>query len=344
MKATLGNLRASRFPAVIGVCADDPTVAQVCNECQQRLIDAAGETGWANGWSRVAFTISRANPYITLPRQFVRAINLDVCSFPINLNNEFYEFLPGGVGLKGVNQRPDWCGNLEGFERGTSPVMVDLTPTNQRLRVYLTDTRDAGRRVLIQGALDQNGVYIYSQDGLNTVDGFYLTLGSPFTDSGFICTGFNAIQKDQTYGDVVLKQVDDTTGVEVTLARYAPDEVNPAYRRYYISHVPTNCPCPTGTATVTVTAMAKLAFIPVARDTDQLIIGNIPALIEEAQAIRYSEMDVPNAAAMEARHHAKAIRLLQNELRSQMGEQRIAVVVDRWGNQPLCAQSIGNLI
>lgn len=337
MKATLADVRRSRFPTVIGKCKDDPAVAEVCNECIQRLINAGGETGFWGSWVRVAFTISRANPYITLPRTLARIINLDVCRTPINLHNEFYEFLPGAVGLQGVSTCADWCGTVEGFERGTYPTMVDLTSTNNRLRAYLSDLRDVGRRVLVQG-LDQNGLQIYSNDGLNTVDGFYMTLASPMVDSGFIVTQIQSIQKDITYGDVVLKQVDATTGAEVTLARYAPDETNPSYRRYYVSNVPLP-----GTS-VTVTAMAKREFIPVFRETDQLLIGNIPALIEEAQSLRYSEMDVPNAAAMDARHHAKAIKLLQNELRHEMGEQRIAVAVDRFQGEPLCHQNIGGLI
>lgn len=105
MKATLADIRRSRFPQVIGSCADGEDVAPVLNECIQRLMDAGGETGFWGSWGRVAFTVSRATPFISLPRAFQRIINLDVCSRPINLNNEFYEFLPGGVGLKGVKSR-----------------------------------------------------------------------------------------------------------------------------------------------------------------------------------------------------------------------------------------------
>lgn len=350
MKATLRDIKNSRFPTVIGACRDDtPTIAGLLNECIQRLINVAGETGWAFGWKRVAFTISRANPYITLPRSIARIINLDVCRCPINMNNEFYEFLPGGVGLKGIAGQPDWCGSLDGFERGTVPTMVDLTSTNQYIRVYLSDVRDIGKRILIQG-VDQNGLEIYSQDGLNTVDGFFITFASPFADyvdptSGLpiIVTQIESVQKDITYGDIVLKQVDATTGAEVTLARYAPDETNPAYRRYYLSHLPNCCFANQTTAGVVVTAIAKLEFIPVSRDTDQLLIGNIPALIEEAQSIRYSQMDVPTAAGLELKHHRRAIKLLQDELRHYEGEQRIAVAVVRWP-EPLSYQAIGTLI
>lgn len=346
MPANLLSARMSRLPQVIGKCASDvPGIAAYVNEATQRLIYASGETGWWGGWKRVLFpVVSTANPYITLPRQFARAINLDVCTMPVRIHNEFWEFLPGGVGLRDPTNQPDWCGNLAGYERGTVPTMVDLTTTNQLLRVYFTDSRDAGARILVSG-LDQNSLPIYSQDGLVSVNGFYITLAAPFATSTFIVTSITSIQKDATFGDVILKQVDATTGVEVTLSRYGPDEMLPAYRRYYLTNLPSNCCTAAGaTVSVYVTALCKLEFIPVTRDTDMLILGNIPALISECQAIRYSEMDVTNAAQLEVKCHRQAIRFLQNEQRHMEGEQEPAVSVDTFQGAPLSRQSIGILI
>lgn len=333
----------------LGFCVNDPRITQYVNEATKRLMDSFGETGFWGCWARAWFTVSQASPYITLPRQFARIINLDVCRDPITLHNEFYEFLPGGVGLQGVNLcQPDWCGNLSGYERGTVPSMVDLTPTNQYLRAYITDIRDVGKRILFTGK-DQNGLNIYSQDGLNTVNGFFITFAYPFADYqdpntglDIIVSSFSSVQKDLTYGDVVIKQVDATTGVEVTLARYAPDEVNPAYRRYYINKVPNAC-CPVNSSTVTVTAIAKLEYIPVSRDTDQLLIGNVPALIEECISIMNSRKDAVDSKQKAEYHHARAVRLLQNEMRHYMGAQNPAVSINRWSGQPLQDQAIGSM-
>ncbi len=217
--------------------------------------------------------------------------------------------------------------------------MIDLTPSNQLVRIYPTDPADIGKRILFSGATDQNGNAIYSQDGISSVDGFFLDLQSPFTTSSFIVTGWNQIVKDQTEGDVLLTQVDSSSGAEVTLSRYAADETNPAYRRYYINKLPCSC-CPPGVTPtapgiVIVTAMCKYEFIPVQRDTDPLLIGNIPALIEEAQAINYSSMDSPNAAGQEAKHHAKAISLLNAELRHYLGELMPAVSFAPFGTARL---------
>lgn len=357
MRITLAQVQQSRLPQAIGKCVGGlPAIAAYVNQAQQQLINAAGETGWFGGWMKVAFKVSHCHPYITLPRQFARAINMDVCRFPIRIQNEFYEMLEAGIGLQDFHKCRDWCGALEGYERGVWPSMIDLLPANQLLRVYITDPRDSGLRILIGPAQDQNGNFIYSQDGNNSVNGFYLTFQQPFATSSFIVSNFGGIQKDATYGDVLLFQVDATTGAEVLLSRYAPDEINPAYRRYFINRLPCGCrsnalpvsPCLQSTLNhehlTTVTAMAKLEFIPANRATDFLIIGNIPALIEECKAIRYADMDTPEAAALETKSHAKAIKYLNQELNHYLGQMQPAVNFAPWGTATLERHRIGSLI
>jgi len=340
---TLADVRQSRLPQAIGLCAaNTPEIAAAVNEATQNLLNASGETGWWGCWNRVVFNVSRTDPYITLPRKFARIINLDVCKFPIRIQNEFYEMLPDGIGLQPSNTLPDWCGTLAGYERGVYPTMVNLTATNQLIRAYATDDRDFGAKVLITGQ-DQNGQDIYSTLGSDTVKGIALELASPFATTSFIVTGIDSLQKDVTYGDVVIVQVDQDTGEEVTLVRLAPTETNPAYRRYYITKLPAGCCC-TATGLVSVTALCKLDFCPIYLDTDQLIISNIPALINECQSIRFSQMDSSDAAQLEDRRHAKAIKLLQNELRHYMGEQTPAVAVGRFQGADLRAKGIGTLI
>lgn len=345
MRITLADVRMSRLPRTIGLCAGDiPQISDAVNAAQQRLINAGGETGWWGSWTRVAFNVSPLNPYITLPRRFARIINLDVCRTPIRINNEFYEMLPGGVGMMPAANLQDWCGNLAGYERGVYPTMVDLTPTNQLLRAYITDARDAGKNLFITG-LDQNGMSIYGQFGnpLQTTDGFAMTFAYPFTTTNFVVQQLSAAQKDMTYGDVILAQVDATTGVEVVLSRYGPLEINAAYRRYYITKLPVGC-CPTSAGTLAVEGLCKLEYMPALRDTDQLVIGNIEALIEECKSLRLTEMESVEALQQSAIHHKAAIKILQDEMRHYLGEQRPAVSVDIFQGAPLERAGIGTLI
>lgn len=343
MRTTFRQLRLSRFPRTLGLCSNNvPEIAAAANECQQRLINDAGETGWWGGWAKVAFTASMVNPYITLPPQYARAIGFDVCRFPIRIQNEFYEELDAGIGLRGPNNCVDRCAPKEAYDRGTFPTMIDLAGNNQLLRVYITDPADVGKRILISNARDQNGNGIYTQDGAQSVNGFYLQFEDPFVTSTFTVTSFQNISKDQTVGDIILKQVDASSGNEVTLSRYAPNEENPACRRYYLSQLPFGCCNPTFTAgPVVITAMCKYEFVPVETDTDFLIIGNIPAMIEEGQAVNYSSMETPTSMALETRHHARAVKLLNDELRHYLGENLPAINFAPYGTARLDKVAIG---
>ena len=334
-------------PQAIGVANNDlAQVAAYVNRAQQNLINAGGETGWWGGWQKVVFTVSKCAPYISLPRQFARVINLAVCKYPVRVNNEFYEMLEASVGLQDFVQKPNWHGAVAGFDRGTFPTMLDVSPANQYLQVMLTDPRDAQYRMLISPAQDQNGQYIYTQDGAQSVNGFYMPLLSPSYTTPFIVTSIGGVAKDATYGDVLLYQVDATTGAQVLLARYGPDEVRPSYRRYYLNKLPWSCcdvqvlsnPCtapPGPPPTVQITAMAKLEFIPANRLTDWIVIGNIPALIEECKSIRYADMDSEKAPAMEEKCHKRAIQLLNQELVHYLGKEMPAINLAPWGTARL---------
>lgn len=346
MRTTLADAMSSRIPEAIGKCADDVAgVAPYINEAQQRLINAMGETGAWGGWYYVAFNVSRDDPYVTCPPDIARLVNMSVCRRPILINNQWYEFLWAGAGLQeSCPEQP--CGLLtrEAYERNVVPVAYDLTASNQYLRIYLTDVRDVGKRILISQALDQNGNGIYSDDNGQEVDGFHLTLTEPFQTTAYIVTAFKGVSKPVTFGDVLLYQVDATSGDEKLLARYKPWETNPAYRRYYLHNLPTDC-CNSGTpGTVQVQALAKLEYVPARALTDFLIIGNIPALKEECLAVRFGEMDTPGSMAQTEIYHRRAVKLLNQELTHYLGRERPAVGVRPFGTAHLVKQRIGVLI
>lgn len=181
MRRTLKDCRFSRIPSLIGACQEDgPSIAAAVNEAQLRLLMEFGETGVWGSWEKVLFTASRLSPYITLPSQYCKAINLAVCQHPFRIYNQFYTVLPGGPGLPpDPGQIGDWCGEVEGYDVGTVPTMVDLPVTTTTpaftLRLYPTDAADvgAGKRILIE-CLDSNGQQVYSQDGFTQVKGIYI--------------------------------------------------------------------------------------------------------------------------------------------------------------------------
>lgn len=342
MRTTFSDFRQSRIPQSILLCAADiPRLLSYCNEATERLLRAGGDTGWWGGWYRTAFTVADDGT-ITLPREVARVANVSVCDTPIRIQNEWYEFLEAGVGpQQDLTGCTDQCGLLQMFDRGTTATQVDIASSNKKVRVFVTDARDIGKRILVKG-LDNNQRTIRSSSGSIDSDGEYITFASPFADSISVFTSIVGVTKDYTYGDVLLYEVDIDTGAQVLLAIYGPTEINPSYRRYYINNLPTTC-C-SGSENVIVVGMAKIEFVPVTQDTDFLPIGNIPALKQECMAIWNEEKDSLKARELALVQHSAAIRLLQQELVHYLGRQRPAVNLPIFGTAKLENHGIGTLV
>ena len=345
----LKDVRQSRIPEAVGTCAADRfKLIEYVNEAQERLTYAGGEVGWWGSWAKMVFNVDGVNdPFITLPRNVTRLINLDVCRRPVRIQNEFYEFLEAGVGLQpqsGCDGVRNSCQVLETFDRGQFPTFSDLVPPNKRLRFYITDNADVGSRVLVQGT-DQNGSTIYSLDGIDEVTGIYLAFTKPFVETPFDINSLTGLQKDFTVGQVQVYEVDTTTGTQRLILTMEPSEAVAAYRRYYLNGLPRNCcnPADAALTTVQITAMAKLAFIPVQVDTDYCAVQNLAALKEECMAVRFGEMDDSLSAGQAKLHHDNAIKLLNGELRHHLGKERPAIGFHPFGTAKLSYQRIGTL-
>lgn len=345
MRTRVLDFRLSRAPESLGNCRGDlPRLCGIINEATERLMKAGGETGFWGTWQRMIFNVAPAHPYVTLPRTVARLINLATCNRPSSIQNEFFEFLEHGVGVQ-PSQCNQLCNFREALDRGNFPTMLDLdNASNEKLlRLYLTEQRDVGKRVLIQ-AIDKNGTTIRSLDNGVDILGQYVTLQSPFTDFE-IHLGANplskitGLQKDVTVGDVRIHEVDTVTAESRALTILEPSETTACYRRYYLNGLPAYC-C-SGQTTVQITAMAKLEFIPVSVDQDYLLISNIPALKNACESVRYSEMDNPQAQAMAISKWKMAIKTLNQELTHYLGREKIAVNFAPFGSDRLERVGIG---
>lgn len=348
MRLRLADFMVSRGPVAVGLCNSDVApIAQFVNEAQERLLFAGGETGWHGSWWKMAFTLTQDDPYITAPREVARLINMDVCHYPIRIQNEFYEFLEAGIGLQPAlnNCQGRGCAVLESYERGTAIFNRAFTP-GRKLRIYVTDPADVGRSVIVQGE-DNNGATIYSQNGTDQILGIVLDLTTPFVDTPTTMEDVTGFQKDQTLGPIQVYELDPSTGNQRLIATYAPNELVPQYRRYFINGLPKWCCNPPeniADATVTVTAMAKMEFFPVQVPEDYLLIQCLPALIEEVQSVRYDGIDDDGAKKKAEYHHARAIRFLNGQLEHYYGKMMPAISYIPFGDAHLYRQRIGTLM
>lgn len=315
LKLRLYDCRLSGLAETVGLCAADVAgVANYVNTAQRRLLYCreAGEESWYGTFAEVAFNVYQSSPYITTPRNIARLELLDVCRKPVQIFNQFYEFLKFGSGrLPKLCANNRTCLNPQNvFVRNNAVTFVDM-PSGSYIRIYPTVSTDAGSRVLIQGTNTSDSV-IYSDDGTNRVTGEFLTLESPFVTSSFQLNTLTGIQKDTTDGDIQIFAVDPNDGTETLLVTMEPSEQTASYRRYYLNGLPFNC-CPDG-ETVQVSAIAKLEMIPVRVDTDYTLLQNIEAITEECQSVRYSRIDSVSAKQMALEKHIQAVRLLNGEL------------------------------
>jgi hypothetical protein len=336
----------SRLPTVMRLCQSDINgVANAVNSAQRRLLYAkeAGDEGWWGTWAEIAFNVDRTQPVITLPRDIARLEAVNVCNHPVAVNNQFFEYLEFGNGR--MPKRFTNCpGLIQFYSRNNAATFRDLSNPPQILKLVLTDSRDIGKRVLIQG-FDSNSNTIYTQDGTNKLIGVYVPLDAPFVSCPTMLNTITGIQKDQTYGNVQFFQVHPDTGEEILLLTMEPGETTGWYRRYFLNPVPLNCCQGTGSGTtVQVTAIAKLEFIPVAFDTDYCLIQNLEALIEECQSLRLSEVDKAVAKQMAMDRHKAAIAMLNGELKHYVGVTKPAISVAPFGSARLEKKSIGTLI
>lgn len=338
-RPTLSSFRALWPDEAMGICKADNQVRTYCNEAQQRLFmdPLCPDQGWLGATITMAFSASviSGSAYVTTPREVARLTDAAVCTKPIHIRNGFYEYLQYGAGLQPKTCTP-FCGStFQAYERDPVVTLAPMLPTAQKIRVFPTDPRDVGKRVLIQGK-DQNRMTVLTTDpGTGkSAPGEYLVIASPFATSLHEFLGpLTGLQKDETFGPVQIVQVDPVTGNETALSVMQTNEASAYYRQYLVSGIPNlRSACCVTVGTLQLTAKARLDFVPVSNETDYLLIPNVPALIEESMSLRFNKMDSGNSVQMSAVHHGKALALLNGQLDAYEGKTQTAIKVPIFGS------------
>lgn len=321
MRTTLLDAKNSRIPAVLNISPDDERFPAYINEAIQRLVQTGEKFHGLYG--EFAFCVD--NGCITLPRQIANVEAVAVCGHPLTIRGSWFQFLQSGPGMDpqcagNSCTGSSWgCGMSFQQKAGDFCTYRDILGENKKIKVYADVSEDADAVITLFG-YDENGQWIRSQVGGEWIDGEQVSIDSttPQLSTHFF-TSLVSVQKPETNGPVRLYEYDTTLLTQREIAVYDPDETNPAYRRVEIRGLPTSGCCGSTDADCTeakVTVMAKLEFIPVARDEDWLLIGNLPALKDELQAILKSENNLFEESLA---WHAKALNGLRAELRHYLG-------------------------
>ncbi len=301
---TFGQLKSviAQVCGSSGMQVNDPRVMVRTNEAIQELMNEGQFAGVVDRWHLLARDGS-----IVLPPQFDMLLEFTADGVPMQLVSPWGEFVNYGPGIQedllargasGYGARRWWsCGDGNVYDRGESPVVVDIPISSGSscvcsdgtgsafegpwtLRQYTSVSEEEGAYSTIQG-IDENGLLIRSEisDGSGTewINGVRLEIsnGSGYFETTQAFSKITAYTKPQTNGYVRLTAWNGVT--EVELSNYQSWETEPSYHRYYCPflHARRNeeNPC-----TRVVLARVRKRFVPIAEDSDVLIISNVMAL------------------------------------------------------------------
>lgn len=326
-----------------GLCENDARVLNYINKACRRLIPKGK---WKNCYANYRICTNKA--CLTWPRSIETIETVAVCGVPGTVRNGWYEFNLNGPGLFGCSSddglgspfgcRSDCTGN-QLVDRGLTVTFDDLVGTNKQLRVYADLAVDYGKTLTFRG-YDDNRNIILTNNG--DVEGETVILANPFvvtTNTNFwgIIT---QVIKQVTKGVVRVYEYDTVTTVQRLIAIYEPDETLPSYRKSFYPPAQVTDDGNGNCARVSVDVIAKLKFIPVAKDSDFILIGNLPALVEEVRAIRKFENNLIQEGFA---YEQLAVKYLDEELQNYLGDgTRIALHID--GGSPFNSGPVLNLI
>jgi len=326
-KLTFAQVKASRIPAALNVCPTDPRLLAWVNEAVERLLKKAL---WIGTYGR--FRMCATDGCISLPPQIASIERVAVCGQVVPSHDLFFEFLSNGLGPRNASCSTasgctcgGGCGVAEANLRGWFPTFADIRGTTKKLRLVCDVSADIGKRVLCLG-YDENGNWIRTSPGGVWQDGETVLLAqSPGTDTTkYFDGGITGIQLlDAREGQVWLYERDTTAATSRLIGSYQYFETVPNYARFYFPSIIAQPQTGGGCTTTPVEIIGRLEYFPVVKDTDVLLIGNIPALKNMAVAVKTYEEAVNNADIQRAMaFEALAVKELDNEVEWALGEGR----------------------
>lgn len=309
---------------------DGRMIARV-NQAVQELINEGNFPGVVDRWH-----IRTTDGHVVLPSYLDMLLEFTVQGAPISIRSPWAEFVEHGPGpAKDLFQGCErcWCGCGGGnlYDRGESPTVGAIPISDGSaattgpwvLRLYANPATNETPDIYatIQG-LDTAGLIVRSEvtdgSGLYWTNGVRLgiTSGSSFMETTQEFSTVTAFTKPATNGYVKLTAWNGTT--EVELANYEPGETTPSYHHYYSPYLQSQS-TNTDDCSRIVLARARKRFVPVAADTDVLMISNVLAL--KSMMIAQWKRDAGNMEAYAAQK-LTAVDLMRKEATAYRGKSR----------------------
>lgn len=309
--STLASVRR-----ILGDLFTSADFAPFLNQAIERIVNGGL---WRGTISYAAFP--SVNEYFTLPYPFLSVLGAQWFRSPVPVFSQFHDFMSNGPGQPMLGQPPQ--GIVEDMGDGYA-TMTDPPTAGSTLLIKPDLLIDSGRVFRFYGV--SNGLEIFDVNGM----GMNITVNYPSTSNATVfdqVTGIqvpvNADGSSAMVGGWTLYSVAPGTGTQTKLSYYYPSETTPQYRRYRIGVTSAaNTQVPNA-----VTVLVRRRFMPVTKETDWVIPGNIGALKFAMQAIDSEAAKNPAEGLWD-----QCYKILNNELHATRGAVRPEISMDAWGD------------
>lgn len=300
MRLTLARAKKAGTP--ISLCADSPKLLAYINEACEILHDLGDYPGKRFRYRVPVQRDCQGNRCVTWPRQietiegaaFVKGQN-------IGIRGIWFEFDDNGTGLADCVRAPLL------YDRSTEACLLsDIDGNNKKLKVVAERVEKDSASLTFFG-YDPNRVWIRTEVTSGVwIDGEPVDIinGNPQTTINNFSSVVQ-VQKSMTNGPVQIIEVDDDSGAQRLVAYYEYDEVEPIYRRQYLTAQQCgNCD--------TLDVLAIRRVLTVSADTDLVYPPIFPAL--QAMVVGLHKRDNGDWNAYEAaRQQARVLLLNRSE-------------------------------
>jgi hypothetical protein len=283
-RRTIGDLKEEllRVAGVSGFPAVDKNFYTQLDKAVSELMNEGDFPGIVD---RYNFRINGG--YIVLPGDLNRLMAVAVNNEPIELRSPWFEFAASGPG---VQDPKGWTDVV--LERG-EVATFEMIPAAEYgydviVRGEVDERVQTVRPVIILQGYGDDGQWIRSDYNGERIDGVAVSIngdsGSKETLATVKFRQVTGVIKPETKGYVDLLIQYRGAGLKSLIARYAPRETTPSYRRYYI-------PSLSSGAVHSVQARCRARFVPHKSTRDFLLITNMNALEVMFRALQKRDND-----------------------------------------------------
>lgn len=287
------------------VATDRQRIVDYVNRAQRLLIVRLDSKGTV--WPRC---IPVCKEVFALPPEFLEVRSVMVNGRPAIQRDQYFE-TRGHLGHRGPDS--DWnhyCHGHELMDLGDGWAIPTLLPQiiNAHLAFTCQLSNDIGAVISVQ-LQDRYGDWVTEK--------ITMLADQQMAYTGSDCYDVRAVLKPITVGNINVFQVAPDNSYSLQ-AIYGPKVTNPSYRRKRLPRRREAAPCPEN-----IKIMGKIRYVPAQDDSDQLVIGNMDAIIWGVKAITAQTMgDVKSYDDFLERAGAE----LLNELRDDESEVTVSPI------------------